>query len=1137
VKTHLAVRRLALPALAALLVSTLVSWPGARTDTQALACPPGYHLEGEEEARLSLYGDVLDVRTGTELCIHDKHPETERELRYRDSQRMAIASAPDGIIPAGAYETAFRQRTAMARAGQSAANDNRWQPVGNGPLHTMDDGYGEGATGRGDVNGRVNDFFYVPRDDAHLPDTLLATASYGGVWVSDSNASKWTSIGDNLPTQVVSSVAYTPEGGGTIMVLTGDDSFGADSRQGVGLFYTTNLGKTWLAAKGMPRDVWGFKLAVDQARKSIVYAATGSGLYRSTDAGRSFVNVKLPTGECAGQSNRTATCAFANVVTDVIVQMPGGTTDEAGGKVMAAVGWRAGQLKYPGTDIVQSPNNGIYVSDTGAPGTFEKSAATGFAPQDRIGRTELGPAEGPAQNHNYVYAMVQDAVLLRNGPPGIDVPEAYGVVPRVSVFHGLYVSSDFGRTWRIMVSQPELLSPATGSALTAYSVLARYGPGIQAWFNAFVRPDPTKAINGIPTRVVFGLEEVFQNENTNVPQDGHSAFKVIGRYWSGDSCMGLMLPPATTYCATQREGIARTTTTHSDQHDVIFIPFEDGSVRMVVGNDGGVYSQRIAADVSDFSNANWGYGNNEGFNTLLPYDAVRSRDGTFWMGLQDNGTAKITDIVRNGRVIERQRQIQTKGGDGFFVAVHPDNGNIAYGEYTGGTIASTVNGGKTWSEMSPPITSALFSTPFTMDPADPNHLMIGGNEIVSTLAGPGTSRSSWVKLIDLGTHSKPGDEKATPNAQDPVNQQTAVALHGAAGYAGFCGPCDVLNTAVPFKNGIATNVGGSQPPKKGASQGWHIAKAAGLPNRYITGIAIHPSNPEIVFVSLGGYFRPWTKPNVIGAKNSRVGEGHLYVSTDGAKTFRNISANLPNTPISFLTLRPGTNQVVAATDVGVFISVPGGRFEVLGQGLPMVPVHTVRFTNGDPNTLVAAAYGRGVYMYSFGPARAAAAKRVAPAPRFLNKVVAGPWGFETGEDGFTQSSTGAAIEWRRASPGNDSGFSWVLSGYEDSASAILQSPAMNVPARSTIQASWYERHDTEACCDYFSFEWSSDNKNWHQARSIAGQNPTFPGFSKMSARFVVPQGRLWIRWRMTSDSGLSTPPYTGIAIDDVEVRR
>jgi hypothetical protein len=431
----------------------------------------------------------------------------------------------------------------------------------------------------------------------------------------------------------------------------------------------------------------------------------------------------------------------------------------------------------------------------------------------------------------------------------------------------------------------------------------------------------------------------------------------------------------------------------------------------------------------------------------------------------------------------------------------------------------------------------MFSTPFVMDPLDPNHLMIGGNEIVSTLVGPGTSAESWNPLIDLGTHAKPGDKTAAPSPTDPVNQQTAVDLYGAAGYAAYCGPCDVLNQAVPFKNGIATNVGGSKPPKKGSSQGWHIAKANGLPNRYITGLAIHPKNPKTVFASLGGYFRPWTEPNILGAKNSRVGQGHLFISTDGGNNFRNISANLPNTPINYVTLRPGTNQIVVATDVGVFISNSKGQFEVLGAGLPMTPVFTAKFTNGDPNTLTTAAYGRGVWMYSFGPARAANVKKVPPAPRFLNQVIGGPFGFETGDEGFVGTTTGAAVQWRRLAPGHASGFAWTLTGYEDAASAVLTSPSVNVPAKSTVEVSWWERLDTESCCDFMAFEWSSDGKNWNQARSLAGQNPGFPDFSPVKARFVAPAGKLYVRWRLTSDSLLSTPPYTGMAIDDVVIRR
>jgi hypothetical protein len=38
---------------------------------------------------------------------------------------------------------------------------------------------------------------------------------------------------------------------------------------------------------------------------------------------------------------------------------------------------------------------------------------------------------------------------------------------------------------------------------------------------------------------------------------------------------------------------------------------------------------------------------------------------------------------------------------------------------------------------------------------------------------------------------------------------------------------------------------------------------------------------------------------------------------------------------------------------------------VLGHGLPSVPITHLALKPGDPNTLVSATYGRGVYLYRF----------------------------------------------------------------------------------------------------------------------------------------------------------------------------
>ena len=55
---------------------------------------------------------------------------------------------------------------------------------------------------------------------------------------------------------------------------------------GVGAYRSTDLGKTWKKAKGIPNGVNGFQVAVDPTNPNIVYAATGAGLFRSTEPAR-----------------------------------------------------------------------------------------------------------------------------------------------------------------------------------------------------------------------------------------------------------------------------------------------------------------------------------------------------------------------------------------------------------------------------------------------------------------------------------------------------------------------------------------------------------------------------------------------------------------------------------------------------------------------------------------------------------------------------------------------------------------------------------------------------------------------------------------------------------------------------------
>ena len=150
------------------------------------------------------------------------------------------------------------------------------------------------------------------------------------------------------------------------------------------------------------------------------------------------------------------------------------------------------------------------------------------------------------------------------------------------------------------------------------------------------------------------------------------------------------------------------------------------------------------------------------------------------------------------------------------------------------------------------------------------------------------------------------------------------------------------------------------------SDGWHIAAAAGLPERYITSVRIDPTDAtgKTVYVTLGGYSSHWIPPGSYGEDTSQVGTGHVFVSHDAGETFTDVSGDLPDAPANWV-LRRGS-QLVVATDVGVFVSsaLTGGTYSVLGN-LPTMPVVQLSQDPANANRIIAATYARGIWAYTF----------------------------------------------------------------------------------------------------------------------------------------------------------------------------
>jgi hypothetical protein len=930
------------------------------------------------------------IRHSSKYCMRINHPEMPEDIeRFGEAAGLRFGGERPGQLRA-----AMRQKARLADSSTISGANGTWQPLGKGPLVANDQNYpytyGDAF---GVLAGRISDYAYDPGTGR-----LWATVAQGGVWESTDRGNNWFVVSDGqngLPIQSVGGIGWTPAGGdgGTLIILTGDHAFSNDYA-GMGAYWSTDDGQTWHHASGIPDGGLSFQVGVDPTNPKRVYAATGLGLFRSDDAGRSFENVKLPTGDCAGDSLK-ANCFFANIVTSVQVQAAD-KKGHKGGAVTAAVGWRAGQ--YPNfAGKPQAPANGIYVSDTGATGSFSKVGDdAGITPTAEFGRAELGAAQGTDQNSGYLYAIVQNAKYFNDGNDLGDpdapacAPEPIGVPCPASgsVIDGVYSSSDFGKSWKLMEGHDQLANDVTsGSSLTQLRPLG-ISAGYQVTYNQWIKVDPTQQdSNGVPTHLLFGMEEIWQNRIPGQPMDGQSEFEVIGPYNQAGACLLVLLAqPCGQTQALNPQGY----TTHPDQHGAIILPAAKG-VDLIAGNDGGNYVQH--SDSGSFSR-NWGAGNQNGFHTLLPYGVAMAKDRTVWAGLQDNGEMRIDP--------KTGVQNEVYGGDGVFTLTNPDVSDEAIEEYPGATISYTSDGGKNWSDMSPDVDDADFVTPLVQDTDNYKHIVTGGRQILEstdwikttfnchkdpggTSADPTCpdSETDWKPVFDLGTQKHPGDPKATATDDDPGNHVVALRARGANVYAGFCGSCDPVKLHKTFHSGIATNVGGGKAPKTGAPDGWHVAAAKGLPNRIITGLEIDAGDPKTVYVTLGSSAaRPFAPLGSLGDDAGGAAGGYVYVSHDAGATFTDITGDLPKIQATWI--RQKGNQLVVSDAVGMFVSqdLGGNSWAPLGSGFPASPVYSFELEPADPNKIVVASFGRGVWEYDFTP-------RKAGSSGVLNQDIAG----------------------------------------------------------------------------------------------------------------------------------------------------
>jgi len=131
------------------------------------------------------------------------------------------------------------------------------------------------------------------------PNVFYIGVNNGGVWKTNDFGRTWIPLFDQQPAGSVGDVAVAPSNPNTIYVATGEGIQRPDLSTGDGIYKSTDAGKTW-EHLGLRDGQQIGGLAVDPANENRVFAAvlghpygpnTERGVYRSLDGGRSWERV------------------------------------------------------------------------------------------------------------------------------------------------------------------------------------------------------------------------------------------------------------------------------------------------------------------------------------------------------------------------------------------------------------------------------------------------------------------------------------------------------------------------------------------------------------------------------------------------------------------------------------------------------------------------------------------------------------------------------------------------------------------------------------------------------------------------------------------------------------------------------
>lgn len=753
------------------------------------------------------------------------------------------------------------------------------------------------------MSGRVVDFAVNPNN----PIEFYVGYASGGVWYTNNNGTSFDPVLDSSPTQNVGSLAVDWKNG-TIWVGTGEVNASRSSYAGIGLLRSDDKGITWQVL-GLKDSHHISKIIINPNNSNeVIVSAVGHlystnserGVYKTVDGGKTW--------------NRTL---FVNDQSGII-EMDANPNNF---NVIYASSWDKDRKawNFRGNGV----GSAIYKS-TDAGNTWTKITVdgSGFPTGDGVGRIGLAVVDD-----NIVYAIHDSQFRRDSGRPSSGDTDILTKENFKTMTPAQFLALDNKKL------ETYLRQNGFQEKYKAENVkqMVRSG-GVQPVDLAKYLEDANTLLFDTP---VIGAEVYKSTNGGKSWKKTHEGY-LDGVYFSYGYYFGKVHVDPNNENGIYIYGVPilkskdggktfesiGASNVHADHHALWINPGRPG--HLIDGNDGGV-------NISYDDGAHWTKCNTPSVGQFYAINVDNEQPYNVYGGLQDNGVwmgpHTNTENVRWHQSGKYSFE-SIMGGDGMQIQIDSRNSNIVYTGFQFGNYfrLNRETGDQVYIQPKHELGESPYrfnwQTPILLSPHNQDILYLGGNKLMRSM----NQGTDWSAIsYDLTQGGKPGN----------VAYGTVTAISESPFEFGliYTGSDDGLVH-------ITRNAGGD----------WQKVSNSFPQNLWVSRVVASQHKKARVYASLNGY--RWDDF-----------KAYVYMSDDFGSTWKNISSNLPASPVNVIKEDPDNmNILYAGTDNGAYVSMDrGDSWSPFSNGLPNVAYHDL-VIQAEAKHLVLGTHGRSIYV-------------------------------------------------------------------------------------------------------------------------------------------------------------------------------